>query len=129
VDSFGAAVGIYRIAKTLNKKAHIVINEVTTSVRPLMTRFLHNPDYEEDLFLKSDGAMGVVDNNTLLVIVDVNRPNYTECKELLGLTKTIVILDHHRQSGEAIENAVLSYIEPYASSSCEMVAELLSLLF
>ncbi len=125
VDSFGAAVGIYRIAKTLNKKAHIVINEVTTSVRPLMTRFLHNPDYEEDLFLKSDGAMAVVDNNTLLVIVDVNRPNYTECKELLGLTKTIVILDHHRQSGEAIENAVLSYIEPYASSSCEMVAEVL----
>jgi c-di-AMP phosphodiesterase-like protein len=125
VDSFGAAVGIYRIAKTLNKKAHIVINEVTTSVRPLMTRFLHNPDYEEDLFLKSDAAMSVVDNNTLLVIVDVNRPNYTECKELLGLTKTIVILDHHRQSGEAIENAVLSYIEPYASSSCEMVAEVL----
>lgn len=125
VDSFGAAVGIYRIAKTLNKKAHIVINEVTTSVRPLMTRFLHNPDYEEDLFLKSDGAMSVVDNNTLLVIVDVNRPNYTECKELLSLTKTIVILDHHRQSGEAIENAVLSYIEPYASSSCEMVAEVL----
>lgn len=125
VDSFGAAVGIYRIAKTLNKKAHIVINEVTTSVRPLMTRFLNNPDYEEDIFLKSDQAITVVDNNTLLVIVDVNRPNYTECKELLGLTKTLVILDHHRQSGEAIENAVLSYIEPYASSSCEMVAEVL----
>jgi len=58
-------------------------------------------------------------------VVDVNRPNYTECKELLDLTKTIVILDHHRQSGEAIENAVLSYIEPYASSACEMVAEVL----
>lgn len=125
VDSFGAGIGIYRIAKTLNKKAHIVINEVTTSVRPLMTRFINNPDYEEDMFLKSEQAMGIVDNNTLLVIVDVNRPNYTECKELLSLTKTIVILDHHRQTGEAIENAVLSYIEPYASSSCEMVAEVL----
>lgn len=125
VDSFGAGIGIYRIAKTLNKKAHIVINEVTTSVRPLMTRFINNPDYEEDMFLKSEQAMGIVDNNTLLVIVDVNRPTYTECKELLSLTKTIVILDHHRQTGEAIENAVLSYIEPYASSSCEMVAEIL----
>ncbi|WFR57734.1 DHH family phosphoesterase [Anaerocolumna sp. AGMB13025] len=125
VDSFGAGIGIYRIAKTLNKKAHIVINEVTTSVRPLMTRFINNPDYEEDMFLKGEQAMGVVDSNTLLVIVDVNRPNYTECKELLSLTKTIVILDHHRQTGEAIENAVLSYIEPYASSSCEMVAEIL----
>ncbi len=125
VDSFGAAIGIYRIAKTLNKKAHIVINEVTSSVRPLMTRFINNPDYEEDMFLKSEQAMEAVDNNTLLVIVDVNRPSYTECKELLRLTKTIVILDHHRQTGEAIENAVLSYIEPYASSSCEMVAEIL----
>ncbi|MDF2872628.1 MAG: phosphoesterase RecJ domain protein, partial [Anaerocolumna sp.] len=125
VDSFGAAIGIYRIAKTLNKKAHIVINEVTTSVRPLMTRFINNPDYEDDMFLKSEQAIGIVDNNTLLVVVDVNRPSYTECKELLGLTRTIVILDHHRQTGEAIENAVLSYIEPYASSSCEMVAEIL----
>ena len=125
VDSFGAGIGIYRIAKTLNKKAHIVINEVTTSVRPLMTRFINNPDYEDDMFLKSEQAIGLVDNNTLLVIVDVNRPSYTECKELLSLTKTIVILDHHRQTGEAIENPVLSYIEPYASSSCEMVAEIL----
>lgn len=125
VDSFGAGIGIYRIAKTLNKKAHIVINEVTTSVRPLMTRFINNPDYEDDMFLKSEQAIGLVDNNTLLVIVDVNRPSYTECKELLGLTRTIVILDHHRQTGEAIENPVLSYIEPYASSSCEMVAEIL----
>lgn len=125
VDSFGAGIGIYRIAKTLNKKAHIVINEVTTSVRPLMSRFINNPDYEEDMFLRSEQAMSVVDNNTLLVIVDVNRPGYTECKELLSLTKTIVILDHHRQTGESIENAVLSYIEPYASSSCEMVAEIL----
>lgn len=125
VDSFGAGIGIYRIAKTMNKKAHIVINEVTTSVRPFLNRFINNSEYEDDMFLKSEQAMGIVDNNTLLVIVDVNRPNYTECKELLALTKTIVILDHHRQTGEAIENAVLSYIEPYASSSCEMVAEIL----
>lgn len=125
VDSFGAGIGIYRIAKTLSKKAHIVINEVTTSVRPMMNRFVNNPEYEEDMFLNSAKAKEVVDNNTLLVIVDVNRPSYTECVELLDLTKTIVMLDHHRQSGEAVENAVLSYIEPYASSTCEMVAEVL----
>lgn len=125
VDSFGAAIGIYRVAKTLNKRAHIIINQVTSSVRPLMDRFLDNPEYESDMILTSDQAMEVVDNNTLLVIVDVNRPNYTECIEVLSLTKTIVILDHHRQTGEAVENAVLSYIEPYASSTCEMVAEIL----
>lgn len=125
VDSFGAAIGVFRIAKTLGKKAHIVINEVTTSVRPIMKRFINNPDYDEDLFVKSDQALQIVDTNTLLVIVDVNRPSYTECQELLELTKTVVILDHHRQSGENVENAALSYIEPYASSSCELVAEIL----
>ena len=125
VDSFGSAIGVYRIAKTLNKKAHIVINEVTTSVRPMISRFMNNPDYEEDMILNSAQAIEAVDANTILVVVDVNRPSYTECPELLKLTKTIVILDHHRQTGEAIENAALSYIEPYASSACEMVAEIL----
>jgi cyclic-di-AMP phosphodiesterase len=125
VDSFGAAIGIYRIAKTLGKKANIVINDVTTSVKPIRDRFLNNVDYEEDMFLTGTHALDLVDLNTLLVIVDVNKPNITECEELLALTKTIVILDHHRQTDEAIENAVLSYIEPYASSTCEMVAEVL----
>lgn len=124
-DSFGAGIGIYRIAKTLNKRAYIVINEITTSVRPMINRFLNNSDYEEDMFLNSEQAKVIVNSNALLVVVDVNKPNYTECSELLDLTKTIVILDHHRQSGEAITNAVLSYIEPYASSTCEMIAEIL----
>ncbi|MBO5197241.1 MAG: DHH family phosphoesterase [Lachnospiraceae bacterium] len=125
VDSFGAAIGVYRIAKTLNKRAYIVINDITTSVRPMINRFLSNPDYEEDMFLKSAQALEVVDANTLLVVVDVNRPSITECSELLNKTRTVVVLDHHRQTGEAIEGAVLSYIEPYASSACEMVAEIL----
>lgn len=125
VDSFGSSIGVFRIAKTLEKKAYIVINDITSSVQPIMQRFLADEDYGMDIFLKGQQAMEIVDNNTLLVVVDVNRPNYTECPELLEQTKTIVVLDHHRQSGEAIDNAVLSYIEPYASSACEMVAEVL----
>ena len=125
VDSLGAAIGVYRIAKTFNKKAHIVINEVTTSLRPMMNRFVGNSDYEEDMFLNNDQVKEVVDINTLLVIVDVNRPSYTECRELLDYTKTVVIFDHHRQTNEAIDNAVLSYVEPYASSTSEMIAEIL----
>lgn len=125
IDALGAAVGVYRVAKTLEKKAHIVLSDVIGSIRPMLERFQNNPEYEEDMFLTGAKAQGLVDDNTLLVVVDVNRPNYTDCKELLALTKTIVILDHHRQTGEAIENAVLSYIEPYASSTCEMVAEIL----
>ncbi len=125
VDSFGAAIGIYRVAKTLNKRAYIVINEITKSVRPIISRFINNPEYEEDMFLNSSRALEVTNENTLLVIVDVNRPSYTECPDLLNMTRTIVVLDHHRQTGEGVQNAVLSYIEPYASSTCEMVAEIL----
>lgn len=125
VDSFGAAIGIYRIAKTLGKKANIVINDVTKTVRPIMKRFTEVADYENDMFINGSQAKEIVDSNTLLVVVDVNRPSYTECPDLLALTKTIVVFDHHRQTGESIENAVLSYIEPYASSTCEMVAEML----
>lgn len=125
IDSFGAAVGIYRIATSLNKKANIVINEVTSSVRPMMDRFVNNPDYPEDLFLTGERAAELVDSNTLLVVVDVNRPSITDAPALLRMVKTIVVLDHHRQSSEIIDNAVLSYVEPYASSACEMVAEIL----
>ncbi len=125
VDSFGSAIGVYRIARFFNKKAHIVINEVTTSVRPMMSKFVGNSDYEEDMFLKNDQAKELVDVNTLLVIVDVNRPVYLECAELLERTKTTVIFDHHRQTNEAIDTAVLSYVEPYASSTSEMIAEIM----
>ena len=125
IDSFGAAIGIYRIAVALNKKAHIVINQVTSSVQPMMDRFLDNPEYPEDLFLKGSQAAELVDNNIMLVVVDVNRPSITDAPELLKMVKTIVVLDHHRQSSEVITNAVLSYVEPYASSTCEMVAEVL----
>jgi c-di-AMP phosphodiesterase-like protein len=125
VDSFGAAIGVYRIGKTFNKKVHIVINEITTSLRPIISRFIESSDYEEDLFLKNDQAKELVDVNTLLVIVDVNRPSLLECKDLLDYARTVIIFDHHRQTNEAIENAALSYIEPYASSTCEMIAEIL----
>ena len=125
IDSFGAAVGVYRIAKTLGKKAYIVLDEITTSIRPVMEKFRASQDYEEDMVITPSKAKEIVDNSTLLVVVDVNRPNYTECEELLHKTRTIVILDHHRQTDDTIPNAVLSYIEPYASSACEMVAEIL----
>ena len=125
IDSFGAAIGIYRIATALNKKANIILNEVTSSVRPMMDRFIDNPDYPEDIFLTGAQAAELVDGNTILVVVDVNRPSITDAPELLSLVRTVVVLDHHRQSSEIIDNAVLSYVEPYASSACEMVAEIL----
>ena len=125
VDALGAGIGIYRAGKTLGKPVHIVINDPTTSIRPLMSGFMENPDYEPSMFVDSNQAKELVDNNTVVVVVDTNKPSYTECQDLLYMTKTIVVLDHHRQSKDIIQNAVLSYIEPYASSACEMVAEIL----
>ena len=124
VDSFGAAVGIYRIARELDRKAHIVLNDVTTSVQPLRDLFI-NDDYEEDMLVSGEHAKSLAGTGTVLVIVDVNKPSITECPELLKICKSIVVLDHHRQGLETIENATLSYVEPYASSACEMVTEIL----
>ncbi len=125
VDSFGSSVGIYRIAKTLDRKCHIVLNDVTTSMQPLVDLFKNNPDYEDDMIINNQQAIDIAGNNTVLVVVDVNKPSITECPELLRFCKTIVVLDHHRQGTEIIENATLSYVEPYASSACEMVSEIL----
>ena len=125
VDSFGASVGIYRIAEALDKKAHIVLNDVTASMQPMVDMFRHNEDYADDMIITNQQALEMVGNNAVLVVVDVNKPSITECPELLKRCKSIVVLDHHRQGTESIENATLSYIEAYASSSCEMVSEIL----
>ena len=125
VDSFGAAVGIYRVAQALGRKAHIVLNEVTTSVQPLADLFKNNPDYDSDMIVSSQQAIDLAGNNVVLVVVDVNKPSITECPELLRVCKSVVVLDHHRQGTETIENATLSYVEPYASSASEMVSEIL----
>lgn len=125
VDSLGAAIGVYCAARVLGKKAQIVLNEVTTSLRPLVECFTEEKGYPADLFIKNEEALLITNKNTLVMVVDTNRPSYTECTELLKRTDTICVFDHHRQNSEVIENPVLSYIEPYASSACEMIAEVL----
>ncbi len=125
VDSFGASVGIYRIARTMEKKAHIVLNDVTSSMQPMVEMFLNNDEYADDMIINNMQALEMVGNNAVLVVVDVNKPSITECPELLKRCKSVVVLDHHRQGTEIIENATLSYIEAYASSACEMVSEIL----
>lgn len=125
VDSLGAAIGVYCAAHVLGKKAQIVLNEVTTSLRPLVECFTEEKGYPADLFIKNEEALLITNKNTLVMVVDTNRPSYTECPELLKRTDTICVFDHHRQNSEVIENPVLSYIEPYASSACEMIAEVL----
>lgn len=124
-DCLGACMGIYRAAKELKKKAHIVMNEVNSSIRPLYDEIAESPAYEDDIFLTSERAMDYINDSTMVVVVDTNKMQMTECPELLRRSKTIAVLDHHRQSSNVIENAVLSYVEPYSSSTSEMVAEVL----
>ena len=116
---------IYRIALTLGRKAHIVLNDAIPAIQPMVDLFRNNPEYEEDMIIGSQQAIETAGNNTVLVVVDVNKPSITECPDLLRFCKSVVVLDHHRQGTETIENATLSYVEPYASSACEMVSEVL----
>ena len=122
-DAFGSAVGIYRLVKTLNRQAFIVLNEVTDAIRPLANSFKAAGAYDE-IFIRNEQAIHLVDANTMLVICDVNRPSMTECEELIPLVPSVVVFDHHRQANEAVTKATLSYIEPAASSACEMITEM-----
>lgn len=124
-DSFGAAVGIYRVAQTLGRKAHIVLNDATPNIQPMVDMFIGNTEYEEDMIIGNQQAIEAAGGNCVLVVVDVNKPSITECPDLLRFCKSVVVLDHHRQGTETIENATLSYVEPYASSASEMVSEIL----
>ncbi len=127
VDAIGSAIGIYRIAKTFDKPTKIVVNQVTSSLAPLLELFRGNKEYPENLFAKSEELTDFIGNGhgVLLIVVDVNRPSYTDAPELLPMVSSLVVIDHHRQTGESFENPTLSYIEPFASSACEMVAEIL----
>ena len=122
IDALGAAVGIWRIAASMGTEAHLVSSAVNNAIRPMLARF-QNGDYPEDMFIPEEKALQLLDEGTVLVVVDTNRPSMVEGPRLLDAAKTIVVLDHHRQSQDSIRNAQLSYVETYASSACEMVAE------
>lgn len=125
IDSFGSALGIYIIAKKFGKEAHIVFGEISSSVRPFMNRFIDKEEYPDDMFIKKEEAENYLTASTVVIVVDVNRPQRTECPQLLDKCKTIIVFDHHRCSSDTITGAVLSYVDPYASSACEMVTEMI----
>lgn len=125
IDSFGSALGIYIIAKKFGKEAHIVFGEISSSVRPFMNRFIDKEEYLDDMFIKKEEAENYLTASTVVIVVDVNRPQRTECPQLLDKCKTIIVFDHHRRSSDTITGAVLSYVDPYASSACEMVTEMI----
>ncbi len=122
LDAIGAAIGMYRMVVNLEKKAHIVLNEFEDQISELTKEF------EDDKFYSFVGSENVRQNatkNDLLIVVDVHRSNLVEDPDLIELFDKIVVIDHHRRSADAIEDTSLFYIEPYASSASELVAEML----
>lgn len=128
LDCLGSALGIYRCCKNLNKDVKIVINKVNAAIANLWNELEEDEEYNE-AFIDSQDALLSCTKNTLIVVVDVSRPSFTECKQLLEKTEKVVIIDHHRRGTEFIENAVIAYIEPYASSTSELVTEILQYMF
>lgn len=125
MDSLGAAVGMYVCAREMKKEACIIVNNVSTSISGLYNRLMENEIYREFVLIKNNQAKSLIRKNTVVVVVDVNRPSYTECPDILSMASKVVVIDHHRTSVEQIENPVMRYVESYASSTCEMVSEIL----
>lgn len=125
LDSIGAATGVYRIAVSHGKRAHIVLNEISSSIRPVVERLSASSGQGNPMFISGEDAEEMMYENTLLIIVDTNRGSYTEHPKLLELGSSVVVIDHHRKMNDSVNKAVLDYVEPYASSACEMVVEIL----
>ena len=125
MDSLGASIGLYSIAKSRGKKAYIVLNNINYALNNMYERMKsENPQYLESI-IDTDTAISLTDPNTVCVVLDTHRGSYTEAPELLNKIEKIILIDHHRRSEEYIENTLLDYIEPYASSTCELVSEII----
>ncbi len=124
MDSFGSSIGLYSIAKSKGKNAYIVLNTVNYALKNIHERMQgEDPEYLEAL-VTTEQALKLIDSETLCVVLDTHKASFTEGPEILDVVEKTVLIDHHRRGEEYIENALLDYIEPYASSTCELVSEI-----
>jgi len=128
LDCMGSALGIYRCCRGLNREVNILLDKVNAGIANLWAELKEDTEYE-NVFISPQEALQKCVKNTLLVVVDVHRPSFTGQKQLVDRAEKIAIIDHHRRGTEFIENAVITYIEPYASSTSELVTELLQYMF
>ena len=124
MDAIGSCMGIYRLAKSLGKDAYIIYDKNVTQIESFLKSIEKDSEYE-DIMINKEVAIENINEETLLVIVDTNKINYVEAPELLDKTEKIVVIDHHRRSTDYIEKATLIFQEVYASSTAELVTELL----
>lgn len=124
IDSMGAGMGVYRLARDIGKNAYIIDSQESNTLQSFKQSLSKEVEYE-DILISKEVAEENIDQDTLLVIVDTHKATYVEAPELLKKTGKIVIIDHHRRSADYIENATLTFQEVYASSAAELVTELL----
>lgn len=125
-DSFGASIGVYIMAKHLGKDTHIVINSLTKATEEMKTKFIENNAYPKDMFMSGSDAIAFADENTLLIVVDHNIKAIDDEEALCGMGLDTVIFDHHRVQTNSITDSVLTYIDPSASSTSELVCEIIT---
>lgn len=121
-DAFGSAVGMYNIAKHFKIPAYIVVDKKTTLAGPIIEKYESFSD--GDIFVSPDASHSLVNDNTLLVVVDTHKRDFTECPTLVDEVEKIMVIDHHRKSVGFIEDTALFYHMPNSSSASEMVTEL-----
>ncbi|MCL2384123.1 MAG: DHH family phosphoesterase [Oscillospiraceae bacterium] len=124
IDSFGSSLGLYRLAKTFEKDVYIVNNTYGLTLESFIKSLEKKEEYE-DVVIDKHKALSEINENTLLIIADTHKKTYVEAPELLEKTEKIVVIDHHRKSADFIENAILSFHEAYASSTAELVTEII----
>lgn len=122
MDSFGAAVGASAICKYLGKEPFIVLDKHNEALDAV---YDHVADTEDYNIIKCERALRTITDRSLLIIVDTNRPMLVECPELVEAAKTRIIIDHHRLTADSYQNSAVAYIESYASSASELLAELM----
>ncbi|QNU67093.1 DHH family phosphoesterase [Ruminiclostridium herbifermentans] len=127
IDCLGAALGIYRIVKSRDKRVNIVLNHSNPNIDAVLNKLSKEPEYS-NVFVGRNEALDIITKKTLLIVLDTHRPSFTETPELLKMTDQIVVIDHHRRGADYIQDVVLSYHETYASSTCELVTELMQYL-
>ena len=124
LDALGAAVGLLPIFRKHGKTVRIVMDRARTAAGPLLDTLAQHPEYSE-LFISGEDALVAADNRSLLIVVDTNRPSQVEHQGLLESMSRVAVIDHHRRAADYIEQVVLSFHEPFASSASELVAEIL----
>lgn len=126
MDSFGSGIGILRAVENRKKEGYLILNSENPSIKNIYDKLRKEQQYLLEKIITSEKAAEIINKNSLMIVVDNHKPSFTEAPDLLNLVDKVVVIDHHRRGTEFVKDPVLTYLEPYASSTSELVTEVLS---